>query len=82
MTRDDPAGEGLLESLTETALYSIGAAFADAHPELVDDVLVQAIEIEQQGLRRWADRETVPLDTAFETLVTGLALRFYRALAG
>jgi len=74
--------DDLLESLTETALYSIGAAFADAHPDLVEDVLAEAEAIESSGLRAWAESEQIGVDTAFETLVTGLALRYYRALSG
>ena len=46
------AGEGdFLASLTDTSLYSIGAYFADRHPDLVDDVIAQSEDIEDQGLR-------------------------------
>ena len=69
-----------LESLMDTSLYSLGAAFADDHPELVDDVVGQAASIEAAGLEAWATDQSVPLETAFQTLVTGLALRYYRAL--
>jgi hypothetical protein len=69
-----------LESLMDTSLYSLGAAFSDDHPELVEDVVRQAAAIEKTGLQAWADAESVPLQTAFQTLVTGLALRYYRAL--
>ena len=69
-----------LESLMDTSLYSLGAAFADDHPELADDVVHQATAIEAAGLEAWARAEGVPLETAFQTLVTGLALRYYRAL--
>ena len=71
-----------LDSVMETALYSLGAAFQDDHPDLVDDVLQQAGAIERRGLERWATEEDVPLQSAFQTLVTGLALRYYRALSG
>ena len=74
--------EDLLGSLTDTGLYSIGAFFADRHPELCDDVIGEAQAIEDQGLARWADREGATLDAALQTLVTGLAVRYYKAVAG
>lgn len=80
MTADD-AGE-FLASLHDTTLYSIGAYFADRNPELVDDVIEQAQEIEETGLERYADQEQITLESAFQTLVTGLAVRYYKAVAG
>ena len=74
--------DAFLETLTDSALYSIGAAFQDAHPELVEDVVAAAEEIESQGLLSWAAAEDVTAQSAFETLMTGLALRYYRALTG
>jgi hypothetical protein len=74
--------EDLLGSLTDTGLYSIGAFFADVHPELCDDVIAEAQAIEDQGLARWAEREATTLDAALQTLVTGLAVRYYKAVAG
>ena len=74
---DDAA---FLESLMDSSLYSLGAQFQDDHPDLVDDVIAQADAIEAAGLEHWAAREDVPLPAAFQTLVTGLALRYYRAL--
>jgi hypothetical protein len=74
--------DAFLDSLTDTALYSIGAAFQDAHPELVEDVVAEAEAIEAQGITAWAKDEGVSIETAFETLMTGLALRYYRALTG
>ena len=71
-----------VESLMDPSLYSLGAAFADDPPELVDAVIAQADAIESSGLQSWAEGERVPLETAFQTLVTGLALRYYRALGG
>ena len=44
----------------DTSLYSLGAAFADDHPELVDDVVAQAGAIEAAGLEAWAKAESVP----------------------
>jgi hypothetical protein len=66
----------------DTHLYSVGAFFHDANPELVDDVVAQAEAIEAAGLERYAEREGVDLEAAFQTLVTGLAVRYYRAVNG
>ena len=74
--------EDLLGSLTDTGLYSIGAFFADRHPELCDDVIAEAQAIEDHGLARWAENERTTLDAALQTLLTGLAVRYYKAVAG
>jgi hypothetical protein len=34
-----PPGDSFLESLMDTNLYSMGAYFADEHPDLVDEVI-------------------------------------------
>jgi len=76
-------GDGaFLEALTDSALYSIGAHFTDGHPDLVDDVLAQGEAIEHAGLAVWAEREGVTVEVAFQTLVTGLAVRYFKAVAG
>ena len=83
--RDDQDGDPsalTLEGLTDTELYSIGAYFSDRHPDLVDDVLAESVAIEAQGLARWAEQEGGGLEAAFQTLVTGLAVRYYKAVAG
>jgi hypothetical protein len=82
LTAEPPAAGAFLESLTDTSLYSIGAYFTDRHPDLVDDVIAQAQAIEDQGLERWAAGEELELERAFQTLVTGLAVRYYKAVAG
>ena len=74
------AEDAFLETLTDSALYSIGAAFQDAHPDLVEEVVATAEEIESQGLLVWARAAGVSAESAFETLMTGLALRYFRAL--
>jgi hypothetical protein len=74
--------DSFLESLTDTSLYSIGAFFCDRHPDLVDDVIADSEAIESAGLERWAEREDVPVERAFQTLMTGLAVRYYTAVAG
>jgi hypothetical protein len=77
-----PDGGAFLEALTDSSLYSIGAYFSDRHPELVDDVLADSEEIERIGLARWAEREGSDVEAAFQTLVTGLAVRYFNAVAG
>jgi len=74
--------EQFLRSLMETSLYSIGAYFSDRHPELVDEVIAESDEIERMGLSEYARREGLPVEQCFETLLTGLALRYYNAVAG
>jgi hypothetical protein len=74
--------DDLLGSLTDTGLYAIGAFFADRHPDLCDDVIAEAQAIEDLGLLAWAEREGSTADAAFQTLVTGLAVRYYKAIAG
>lgn len=71
-----------IESLMETDLYSMGAFFCDEHPELVDEVLARSEAIEREGLERWADGSDTQVDEAFRTLLTGLAVRYYKAIAG
>ena len=66
----------------DTSLYSIGAFFHDSHPELVDEVVGEAEAIEREGLERYAGDEGIELEAAFQTLVTGLAVRYYRAVNG
>lgn len=75
-------GEPFIESLTESSLYSIGASFCDLTPQLVEDLLAQSMAIERAGIAAWADAEGVSVQTAFQTLVTGLAVRYYGAVAG
>jgi hypothetical protein len=81
-----PADEGeaadrFLESLADGTLYSMGAYFSDQHPELVDEVIGQAEAIEQRGLRGYADDTDMTVEEAYETLMTGLAVRYFKAVA-
>jgi hypothetical protein len=76
------AGDDDLEAFTDTALYALGAYFADRHPELMDDVVRQAQRIEDTGVERYAAKQDVTLESALQTLITGLAVRYYRAVAG
>jgi hypothetical protein len=74
--------EEFLESLMDTSLYSMGAYFCDEHPDLVDEVIAQSVAIEEQGIVPYGDANDLPLETCFETLMTGLAVRYFKAVAG
>ncbi len=83
----DSAGSGasrgeFLDSLMDTELYSIGAFFSDEHPDLVDEVVARSEEIEGAGLEAYAREREAPLEEIFETLLTGIAVRYYKAVAG
>jgi hypothetical protein len=75
---DDP----FLESLMDTSLYSMGAYFSDQHPDLVDDVIAESDAIAAAGLLAYADANGMTVESCFETLLTGLAVRYYNAVAG
>jgi hypothetical protein len=79
---NDDAPDRNLEPFTDTALYALGAYFADRHPDLMDDVVRQAQRIEEAGAERYAEQQGVTLESALQTLITGLAVRYYRAVAG
>ncbi|CAN5546825.1 hypothetical protein BH20ACT15_BH20ACT15_16060 [soil metagenome] len=79
---DASAASAFVESLMETDLYSMGAFFCDQHPELVDEVVARSEVIEREGLESWAGESGTPVEEAFRTLLTGLAVRYYKALAG
>ena len=71
-----------LESLMDTELYSIGAFFCDEHPDLVDEVVARSEAIERSGLEAYSQQTGGPIEESFETLLTGLAVRYYKAVAG
>jgi hypothetical protein len=71
-----------LASLMDTELYSIGAYFCDEHPDLVDELVARSGEIEGRGLRAFADETGTAIEETFETLLTGIAVRYYKAVAG
>jgi hypothetical protein len=73
--------DSFLESLMETSLYSMGAYFSDEHPDLVEEVTAQSEEIEHAGLRAYAHEHALTVEACFETLLTGLAVRYYNAVA-
>jgi hypothetical protein len=76
-----PDRDSFIESLMDTNLYSMGAYFSDQHPDLVDEVMEQSTTIEEQGIRSYADDNGLTLEQCFETLMTGLAVRYYKAVA-
>ncbi len=81
MARGSETSDSFLESLMDTSLYSMGAYFSDQHPDLVDEVIAQSEAIERAGLRAYADDQDLSVEICFETLLTGLALRYYNAVA-
>jgi hypothetical protein len=77
-----PSGtDTFLEGLMDTSLYSMGAYFSDQHPDLVDEVIAESEAIESAGLRAYAEEHGMPIESCFETLLTGLAVRYYNAVA-
>jgi hypothetical protein len=82
-TQSPAGGVGsFVESLMDTELYSIGAFFCDEHPDLVDEVVARSEEIERHGLESYSRDSGGPIEESFETLLTGLAVRYYKAVAG
>ena len=73
--------DSFLESLMDTNLYSMGAYFSDAHPDLVDEVIQQSVAIEERGLGPYAKDNELTVEECFQTLLTGLAVRYYKAVA-
>ena len=74
--------DSFIESLMDTDLYSMGAYFSDSNPELVDEVIERSVAIEERGLRRFSDEEGIGIEETFRTLWTGLAVRYYKSVAG
>ena len=74
-------GDSFLESLMDTSLYSMGAFFSDEHPDLVAEVIAQSEAIERAGIRAYASDHGLTAEACFETLLTGLAVRYYNAVA-
>jgi hypothetical protein len=78
----DDEGRAFLESLMDTELYSMGAFFCDEHPDLVEEVTQRSVAIEHQGLEAYARASGTTVEETFGTLLTGLAVRYYKAVAG
>jgi hypothetical protein len=84
VAKTGPASGGsdnFLESLMDTSLYSMGAYFSDQHPDLVEQVIEESEAIAATGLRAYAEEQDMSLESCFETLLTGLAVRYYNAVA-
>ena len=79
---DPSAGDAFIESLMDTDLYSMGAFFCDQHPELVDEVVERSAEIERSGLVAYAQGSGIDIEETFGVLLTGLSVRYYKAVAG
>lgn len=65
-----------------TELYSMGAFFCDQHPDLVEEVVDRSAEIESAGLEAYAEGAGIDVEEAFGMLLTGLAVRYFKAVAG
>ena len=76
--------DAFLESLTDTDLYSMGAFFCDEHPRprsTRSSKRSTAIEDRGPGGVRILEAG-VSVEESFGTLLTGLAVRYYKAVAG
>jgi hypothetical protein len=73
--------EAFINELMDTSLYSMGAYFSDEHPDLVEEVIAQSEAIESAGLRSYSEQNQLSLEECFDTLLTGLAVRYYKAVA-
>ncbi|MGI8462356.1 MAG: hypothetical protein ACR2OC_12110 [Solirubrobacterales bacterium] len=82
MSTAPDARSDFLQSLMDTELYSMGAYFCDEHPELVDEVVERSAAIEQRGIEAYAAAGDTTVEETFETMLTGLAVRYYKAVAG
>lgn len=81
-TQPQAASDQFVESLMDTDLYSMGAFFCDQHPELVDEVVERSSEIERVGLSAYASASAIDVEETFGMLLTGLSVRYYKAVAG
>ena len=77
-----PPDDAFIGELMDTSLYSMGAFFSDEHPDLVDEVIAQSEDIEAAGIRGYAAEHEMTVEACFETMLTGLAVRYYNAVAG
>ena len=79
---DIAASDPFIESLMDTDLYLMGAYFSDRNPELIDELIERSVSIEERGLVRFSAEEDIELEEAFKTLITGLAVRYYKSVTG
>ena len=80
--REQTPTESFVESLMDTDLYSMGAFFCDQHPDLVEEVVTRSGAIERAGLSAYAEAASIDVEEAFGMLLTGLSVRYYKAVAG
>lgn len=80
--RPGAVDDAFIESLMDTGLYSMGAFFSDQHPDLVGEIIAESEAIERAGIRAYAAENDLTQQACFETLLTGLAVRYYNAVAG
>ena len=59
----------------------MGAYFSDEHPDLVDDVIAESEAIERACLREYSAANDMTVEACYETLLTGLAVRYYNSVA-
>ena len=71
-----------IESLMDTDLYSMGAYFYDSNPKQINEQIDRSVAIEERGLVRFSEEEGIELEEAFKTLLTGLAVRYYKSVTG
>jgi hypothetical protein len=79
--KSSAGNDSFLESLMDTSLSPMGAYFSDEHPDLVDEVIAQSEAIERAGIRAYAEEHGLSAEACFESLLTGLAVRYYNAVA-
>lgn len=70
------------ESMMDTSLYGVGAYFCDQHPDLVESVIRESDLIEQLGLQAYSAANKLSFEECLQTLITGLAVRYYNAIVG
>lgn len=70
------------ESMMDGSLYGVGAYFCDEHPELVENVIAESSTIEEIGLQAYAAANRLSFEECLQTLITGLAVRYYKAIVG
>lgn len=70
------------ESMMDTSLYGVGAYFCDQHPDLVESVIAESDSIERLGLQAYAAANKLTFEECLQTLITGLAVRYYNAIVG
>lgn len=70
------------ESMMDGSLYGVGAFFCDEHPDLIDSVIAESCTIEEIGLQAYAAANRLGFEECLQTLITGLAVRYYKAIVG